>query len=355
MALGGLNVLRVDGIDEIRSTSRLAAPHREYVLMPDKGRYAWDPESVEADDGVLILAIDSEAGRFKLWEVEGGVGEHALIEHTDVEITPSSLESGDIIVWDGVSWINQPPELDVLLSPTNLEPGDILVWDGVNWVNEALDLSHGIGEHTDVIITPSDLDVGDIIIWDGDNWINGQLDLSHSISEHTDVVITPSTFDVGDILVWDGVNWVNDQPLASEDGPGFMPQWSGDVNDVFRGNGTFGQVPIEIQWGFAGTISTDQNVNIERYRSRNEVIFRSFDVNVVSAGVGGDTVIAFKKYDFLLDTTTTVASVTLEAGERRSDPVEIEITLAIDDEIWPEVQSVAPTEPPVTMTMSARS
>lgn len=80
-----LQVLRAYSIAEIRATPHAEALHVEYILLPDKDRWLWHPESSEADDGVSILALDAAAecrccdgrGRFKrkvVASVSGGGG-----------------------------------------------------------------------------------------------------------------------------------------------------------------------------------------------------------------------------------------------------------------------------------------
>lgn len=136
---------------------------------------------------------------------------------------------------------------------------------------------------------------------------------------------------------------------------GLLPKLSGDINDVFRGDGTFGQVPVELQWEIAGEVALSANAKLTRYRARTLITLGSFDVNVVTAGVGGDTVILFKVRDASEAQEATVAIVTLPAGTRLSTPVLAAVSLDVDDEIWPELQTIASGEPPVSMTMNARS
>lgn len=105
---------------------------------------------------------------------------------------------------------------------------------------------------------------------------------------------------------------------------------------------------IEVLWGIAGTLSTGQNANFGRYRAESPVRLTSFDVNFVSAGVGGDTVVVFKLNDVI------VATVTVPAGSREAS-VNAVVAIAVNDEIWPEIQSVASTTPPTTAVFRARN
>lgn len=104
----------------------------------------------------------------------------------------------------------------------------------------------------------------------------------------------------------------------------------------------------EIQWEFAGTLSTDQNLNFGRYRAKSPITLRHFDVNLVIAGTGGSTTIVFKVNG------ATVATIGVSAGNREAT-VDATVSLSPGDELWPEISAVASTLPPVTGVFSARS
>jgi len=106
--------------------------------------------------------------------------------------------------------------------------------------------------------------------------------------------------------------------------------------------------PMEVQWTFAGTVSTDQNANLGRYRAKQSITFAKFDVNFTTAGTGGNTVINFLKNGVV------VATVTVASGSREQTTT-VSVSLVAGDELYPEVASVAPTTPPVTGVFSARS
>lgn len=169
--------------------------------------------------------------------------------HNDVTI--SNIEVGNLIVWDGTSWINVTPDYGI-----TEEAKDVIA------VGTAVTTSDGtINTHNDVMI--SNRTIGDILVWDGSNWINipytsgitpqmaeaiiantAKVSADGPVSTHSDVETTLPN--LNDTLLWDGTNWVNwppaNVPIASM--MGFNPgdtfnKWARDLTRNWNGSAIF--------------------------------------------------------------------------------------------------------------------
>jgi hypothetical protein len=169
--------------------------------------------------------------------------------HYDINITGPS--SGEILMFDGASWVNSPHVIaDGSLNThsdvdfANPLIGDVLTWDGNQWSNAQsastdftpaqasaiiantakVSADGSINTHNDVNVTIPSL--GDILAWDGSNWINipaivgitpaqasaiiantAKVSADGSINTHNDVNFTNPN--PGDLISWNGSNWVN--------------------------------------------------------------------------------------------------------------------------------------------------
>ena len=111
--------------------------------------------------------------------------------------------------------------------------------------------------------------------------------------------------------------------------------------------GVPGAKGVEIIWGFAGTISTDQNNNIPRYHARNnDIPLTKFYVNVITPPIGGDVTVGIYIEGIL------ITSIILLAGETEVF-VEQNVTLAVGEEIYPQIDVMTTSTPPTTMTIQA--
>jgi hypothetical protein len=103
---------------------------------------------------------------------------------------------------------------------------------------------------------------------------------------------------------------------------------------------------VPLLWDVIGQLSS--GLVFSRYRARDSETFTRFDVNLVTAGTGGDTVVNFLKNGVI------AATVTLATGIRYATAT-ANVSLVDGDELWPEVASISPTTPPSTGVFAARS
>jgi hypothetical protein len=134
------------------------------------------------------------------------------------DVTLSTLSTGQILTYNGTSWINGTVTVDIGsisslanvgdVSYTDLAAGDILKWNGTTW--------SPANDPTIVVLDDiPDLDVesanqGDVLRYDGTVWSGDTLDLN----DLTDVVI--DTLNTNHVLKYNGVNWINTALMIEE-------------------------------------------------------------------------------------------------------------------------------------------
>lgn len=135
-----------------------------------------------------------------------------LTELSDVNI--NSLQTNQVLEWDGTQWINTMPSAsgattlnelsDVSLSSP--ATNEVLYFNGTSWVNSSLTLDQLSN------VNLSSPTTGQSITFDGSNWVNSSV----SLSNLSDVSISsPSN---GQSLVWNGTAWVNQPGIWTDDG-----------------------------------------------------------------------------------------------------------------------------------------
>jgi hypothetical protein len=95
---------------------------------------------------------------------------------TDVEVS-TGIQDGDILVWNGAGWTNQPPSSAASLAINDLTDviisspvtNNILLFNGTNWVNSA-SVSSPLDGLSDVTITGPV--TGQPLVYDGAAWVN---------------------------------------------------------------------------------------------------------------------------------------------------------------------------------------
>lgn len=112
-------------------------------------------------------------------------------------------------------------------------------------------------------------------------------------------------------------------------------------------NPSAGSATFELVWSFSGTVSTDQNGNIPRYVPDQSISITELQLNVVSAPVGGNCTVVWKKNGAVVATTILLDGVRLLEQAAT-------ISLVDGDEFWPEISALTTATPPTTMTMVAR-
>jgi hypothetical protein len=112
--------------------------------------------------------------------------------------------------------------------------------------------------------------------------------------------------------------------------------------------GPEGEAPPAILWTFAGTLSTEYNTFLSRFRANKTFEFVGFDVNLTVAPTGQSVIVNFLK------NTVVVATVTVAVGTRYGES-DVAVTLIDGDEIYPEIIQVGSITPGTTMMAKART
>ncbi|MCR9250828.1 MAG: hypothetical protein NXI20_10400 [bacterium] len=129
---------------------------------------------------------------------------------------PSTATTGEVLVYDGSSWVAGTDNVDdadndatnEIELPSTATTGDILVYDGANWVAGTDNVDDADNDATNEIELPATADNGDILTYARGVWIAGTDDVNDADSDPTNEIELPSTATTGDILVYDGANWV---------------------------------------------------------------------------------------------------------------------------------------------------
>jgi hypothetical protein len=226
---GGANTL-----DELTDVNIIGTPTENDVLQYDGTDWVNGPVSLILGDltNVNVLGTESTGQFLRYSEISSSWGNQsaAIDELSDVVITSESLVSGQTLIYDGTSWINDTVTTsldalsdvvvsDVEISPGvfSLEEGMALVYDGVNWVNQFATFD----SLSDVDIDPLTLTAGQIIKYNGIIWAPADLTLA------TLPDVNFGTLNANDILGWDGDEWTNQPFSISIDD---VPQLGGDLD-----------------------------------------------------------------------------------------------------------------------------
>lgn len=129
---------------------------------------------------------------------------------------PSTATTGEVLVYDGSSWVAGTDNVDdadndatnEIELPSTATTGDILVYDGANWVAGTDNVDDADNDATNEIELPATADNGDVLTYARGVWIAGTDDVNDADSDPTNEIELPSTATTGDILVYDGANWV---------------------------------------------------------------------------------------------------------------------------------------------------
>lgn len=129
---------------------------------------------------------------------------------------PSTATTGEVLVYDGSSWVAGTDNVDdadndatnEIELPSTATTGDILVYDGANWVAGTDNVDDADNDATNEIELPSTADNGDALKYLRGVWTAGNDNVNDADSDPTNEIELPSSATTGDILVYDGTNWV---------------------------------------------------------------------------------------------------------------------------------------------------
>jgi hypothetical protein len=135
---------------------------------------------------------------------------------TDVTLT--TLSTGQILTYNGTSWVNGTVTVDIGsissleavgdVSYTDLAAGDILKWNGTTWSGANDPTVTELDDIPDVNVGSAVS--GNLLKYNGTNWINDTLNLNGL----SDVVI--DTLNTNHVLKYNGTNWINTALMIGE-------------------------------------------------------------------------------------------------------------------------------------------
>jgi hypothetical protein len=135
---------------------------------------------------------------------------------TDVTLT--TLSTGQILTYNGTSWVNGTVTVDIGsissleavgdVSYVDLAAGDILKWNGTTWSGANDPTVTELDDIPNVDVESAVL--GNLLKYDGTDWVNDTLNLN----DLTDVVI--DTLNTNHVLKYNGANWINTALMIGE-------------------------------------------------------------------------------------------------------------------------------------------
>lgn len=134
------------------------------------------------------------------------------------DVTLSTLSTGQILTYNGTSWVNGTVTVDIGsissleavgdVSYDDLAAGDILKWNGTVWSGANDPTVTELDDIPDVDVASAVS--GSLLRYNGTNWVGDTLDLN----DLTDVVI--DTLNTNHVLKYNGANWINTALMLGE-------------------------------------------------------------------------------------------------------------------------------------------
>ncbi len=123
------------------------------------------------------------------------------------DVTLGTLNTNDMLIWDGTQWVNQPAPSSAVLGLNDLS--DVTITSPTQ--SQALMYNSSTGEWNNTtlllntisdvsILTPS---ANQVLAFDGTNWTNQNINLS-GLSD-----VSLGTLNSGDVLTYNGTSWTN--------------------------------------------------------------------------------------------------------------------------------------------------
>lgn len=197
----------------------------------------------------------------------------------DTNIDNSHLYSGQVLVYNGSSWVNST---DFRLDFNNLADGDILVYDGFEWVNVPKTEAISLDDLTNTEFT--DLQNGQVLTYDSnsDTWVNasGGGGGASSLDDLSDVSIDTSTLTPGQFLYYDGDYWVNYAGFAIE-----IDEYVDDGNILVYDYGVWKNVSVSD----AINLVDLADVNVDNLQDGEVLVYDSDSEKWVNASGGSAT------------------------------------------------------------------
>jgi hypothetical protein len=198
-----LNVI-VNG-DDLGTTELVSVP---YALV-SKNTSGIKGNSIS--NGVVsngdILVFNSTSSQWEPQAAAGAETTTTLIDNGNGTFTYTN-EIGTQVTFDGnIADLDNDPTNEIEL-PATAATGDILTWNGTSWVS-GIDLVDDLdNDPTNEIELPATAATGDILTWNGTSWVSG-IDLVDDLdNDPTNEIELPATAATGDVLVWNGTSWV---------------------------------------------------------------------------------------------------------------------------------------------------
>ena len=154
------------------------------------------------DDGQVLTFVSAD----NAWRPADAMTSLGML--TDVSILDGGPGTDEVLVWDGVEWVNAGLMVSDLFdtSLSGLADGEMLVWSAADsmWVNKAGQLIN----LADVGITDPPGD-GQVLTFTGGVWTAQDASNVSAVADLTDVFLVGDYPGTDEILVWNGVEWTN--------------------------------------------------------------------------------------------------------------------------------------------------